>query len=248
MRVKNSWFILLLWIFIFVITAVLLSNLHSRIYREAIKVPLDNTKPIIAFTFDDGPNELYTHQVLDILYEKKVPATFFVLGKNIEGNECILKEIVQSGHELGNHTYSHADLTTLDQEEIISEIGQTQELVEKVIPGYALKYVRPPYGRCNQAVEEAINGLVVLWEVDSGDWEKVEAQIIYNTVVDNVRDGDIIVFHDGNSSTVVVLKEIISELQARGYQFGTLSQLYNQRRKEINWSLPFDAVKPVDAI
>ena len=233
MRVKNSWFILLLWILIIFITAVLLSNLDSRINREAIKVSLDDTKPIIAFTFDDGPNEQYTPQVLDILYEKKVPATFFVLGKNIAGNERILKEIVQSGHELGNHTYSHADLTLLAQEEIMSEIGQTQELVEKIIPGYALKYVRPPYGRCNQAVEEAINGHIVLWEVDSGDWEKVEAQTIYNTVVNvnKVRDGDIIVFHDDNSSTVVALKKIIGELQARGYQFGTLSQLYETKTK-----------------
>lgn len=229
MRVKNSWFILLLWILIFLITAVLRINLDSRINREVIKVSLDDTKPIIAFTFDDGPNEHYTHQILDILYEMNVPATFFVTGKNIAGNEYILKEIVQSGHELGNHTYSHADLTVLDQEEIIREIGNTQDLVEKTIPGYVLKYVRPPYGRCNQAVEEVINEHIVLWEVDSGDWEKVDAPTIYHKVVANVKDGSIIVFHDDNSSIVVALKEIIAELQAKGYQFGTLSQLYETK-------------------
>lgn len=109
--------------------------------------------------------------MLDILYEQQVPATFFLIGEKFTGNELLIREIAASGHEIGNHTFSHPDLTQLDSRKIQWEIQQTEEKLKEILPDYPMKYVRPPYGRYTEDVQKAIGLPLVLWTIDSGDWE-----------------------------------------------------------------------------
>ena len=104
-----------------------------------------------------------------------------------------------------------------------------EEELRKILPDYTVKYVRPPYGRYNEAVEQAVGHPLMLWTIDSGDWDDPDAESIYTTVVSNIQDGDIIVFHDDNPETVKALESIIIELKSRGFQFVTVSQM-----REIN--------------
>lgn len=226
MKRKNLLFGASCVLIIVLIIVGILAGIYHRICTRTIPVQIDPAQPAVALTFDDGPNSRYTPQVLDILYENQVPATFFLVGEKFSGNELLIEEIAASGHEIGNHTFSHPDLTALSTQQIQQEIRQTEEELKKIIPDYTIKYVRPPYGRYNETVEDAIHLPLILWTVDSGDWENPNAEEIYTSVVSNIQDGDIIVFHDDNAETVEALERIIVELKSRGYQFVTVSQMY----------------------
>ncbi len=225
MKRKNLLFSICIGFTIALVVAGLLTGIYHRVYRKAIPVQIDRTRPAVAITFDDGPNPDHTPQVLDILYEQQVPATFFLIGEKFDGNELLIKEIAASGHEIGSHTFSHPDLTRLDRGQIQVEITKTEAELQKILPDYSIKYVRPPYGRYTEEVEGAIDLPLMLWTLDSGDWENPNSEKIYATVVNNIQDGDIIVFHDDNAQTVKALKRIIVELKARGFYFVTVSQL-----------------------
>lgn len=109
--------------------------------------------------------------MLDKLYEQQVPATFFLVGEKFAGNELLIKEMAASGHEIGNHTFSHPDLTVLSTQQLQKEIQLTEEKLKKILPDYPIQYVRPPYGRYTERVEKAINLPLMLWTIDSGDWK-----------------------------------------------------------------------------
>jgi peptidoglycan/xylan/chitin deacetylase (PgdA/CDA1 family) len=195
--------------------------------REKTIVEIDPSKPIVAFTFDDGPNREYTGKILDILYKNKSVATFFINGKNIEGNEKLLKKMVAEGNELANHTYNHYDLTTLTSQQVIDEVNNTQSSLEKVLPGYKLRYVRPPYGIYNDAVLAAIPYPIILWNLDTGDWNEPDSEKTYQKVMENIKYGDVVIFHDSSNSTVDAIAKIVPALKERGFQLVTLSQLYD---------------------
>ena len=229
MKRKNILFCGIILIIIAAIVWGLFGGIHRRLNRSAISVQIDWQKPVAALTFDDGPRSEYTPQILDILYEQQVPATFFLVGENLSENKLLVQEIAASGHEIGSHTFSHPDLTTLDSYAIQNEIEQTKEALKKILPEYSMKFVRPPYGRYNAEVENAIQEPLMLWTIDSGDWETPHADSIYKTVVSNIRDRDIIVFHDDNAQTVEAIEKIILDLKDRGFQFATVSQLYENQ-------------------
>lgn len=162
---------------------------------------------------------------MDVLYAEQVPATFFLVGEKVSGNQNLILEMDASGHEIENHTFSHADLTTLNAQQIQDEIRQTEHALQTVLPDHRSRFVRPPYGRYTPNTEETIDYPLMLWTIDSGDWEKATAEKIHQNVVCNIHDGDIIVFHDDNAETVNALSSIISELKGRGFQFATVSEL-----------------------
>ncbi len=128
---KNFLFISCLGIIIVLILVSLLTRFYLRIYRNAIQVQINPSQPIVALTFDDGPNYRYTPQVLDILYEQQVPATFFLVGEKLDENKLLVKEMAASGHEIGSHTFSHPDLTMLNTQQVKQEIRQTEEELKK---------------------------------------------------------------------------------------------------------------------
>lgn len=228
MRRKNLFFVAGMWILIGLVSMGLLRNVGGKI--EPIPQEISPNLPVVALTFDDGPNPRFTPQILDILYEHQVPATFFLVGQQMEGQGWLVRKIAASGHEIGNHTNSHPDLTTLEEPQILEEIQKTQDKLREILPDYTMKFLRPPYGRQNETVCQSSPLPLILWNVDSGDWEEPQAEAIYAAVMENIQDGDIVVFHDDNPETVKALKQILPALKARGYQFATVSALLGLKK------------------
>jgi len=227
MKRSNLIFIICVGVVILLITGSCLMCIEGRRNREPIAVE-SSAEKYVALTFDDGPHPLYTLRVLDVLYEHQAPSTFFISGKNISNNRRLVEQMVSDGHELGNHTYHHYDLTILTKDEIKLEIQRTQEALAQILPDYTMQYMRPPFGRYNHQVLMASNLPMVLWDIDSFDWAIRDVDAIFHIVMDNVQDGSIIVFHDDNMATVEALERILPELRQRGFQPVTLTQLFER--------------------
>lgn len=191
-----------------------------------------NASKQIALTFDDGPCELYTREILEILSEYNAKATFFVIGKNAEKYPELIRLEKENGHEIGNHTYSHPELRKISPEQFMEEISKTQEILKNITGEYPILF-RPPGGYLNNSIVDKItssNCKTVLWSwrQDTRDWEKPKADVIVNTVISNIKDGDIILFHDYNtkgSTTPEALRKLLPKLTEMGYEFVTVSEL-----------------------
>jgi peptidoglycan/xylan/chitin deacetylase (PgdA/CDA1 family) len=190
----------------------------------------------IALTFDDGPNEPYTSQILDILKTYNIKATFFLIGKNVEAYPEVVKRMVKEGHCIGNHTYSHPELVLKLKSQIRRQIKKAEEVIFKVT-GIRPHLFRPPYGLDNPWVfveAEKMGYLIIKWSVSGGNGGKeISYDKILNNVLSKVENGSIILLHDGNrlikeadrSQVVRVLPLIIEILENRGYQFVTIPEL-----------------------
>jgi len=185
---------------------------------------IDYTKPMIALTFDDGPTNKYTNQILDILEEYNAAATFFVLGNKVEKNASTLQRMVLQGCEIGNHSYSHKQLSNLSKEKLQYEIEQTNTAVNNVI-GIKPNYLRPTYGSVNRFIRKNTDMKIVLWTIDSKDWKYRNKDTIAERVLKDIEDGDIILMHDIYKSTVEAVRILVPELIHRGYQLVTVSEL-----------------------
>lgn len=172
----------------------------------------------VAITFDDGPNRSTTEKLLDGLKQRDVKATFFIVGENIEGNEDIIKRMKEEGHEIGNHTYTHCDLSRVNRECALREIDKTNELIYE-ITGQMPQYIRPPFGNTSDRIFYIEEMTVVLWQVDPMDWNTNNVDKVVNQVVKNVKPDDIILLHDIYDSSVSAALRIIDELQNEGYVF-----------------------------
>lgn len=206
--------------------ALLFWNIRRRAERAPI-MPQDLTdRPVVALTFDDGPDARYTPRLLDVLYEQQVPATFFLVGQQIEGNERIVKEMLSSGHEIGGHTDSHANLNQLTEAQVRAELERMQAALDKALGRrMPVKYQRPPYGEYPAWMEEMAGLKLVLGTLDTRDWQEPQADVIYERVVQAARDGDVIVLHDNNPETVRAVERIIPALREKGFAFANLSQM-----------------------
>lgn len=178
----------------------------------------------IALTFDDGPHAVYTPAMLDALKERDVKASFFLIGKCISGNEEIVKRIKDEGHLIGNHTFNHVQLNKLSDEKACQEITKTSNLIYE-ITGVYTAYVRPPFGEWKKDLDCNVTMLPVMWSIDSLDWTTSNVDGIVKRVLKNIKDGDIILMHDGYDSTVKAALRIIDELQKRGFEFVTVDEL-----------------------
>lgn len=178
----------------------------------------------IALTFDDGPHPVYTREMLEVLREEDVPATFFLLGQNIELYKDVVKEISEDGHLIGNHTYHHVQITTLPAEQACEEIQKTNSLIEE-LTGKNTEYVRPPFGTWNEGLESDLNLIPVMWTIDTLDWTTQNADRIVEQVVKNAKENDIILMHDSYESTVQAVERIITLLEAKGFEFVTVDEV-----------------------
>ncbi|MGI6069876.1 MAG: polysaccharide deacetylase family protein [Blautia sp.] len=179
--------------------------------------------PKLALTFDDGPS-IYTESLLEGLKERGVKASFFLLGKNIQGKEDVVKEIYQEGHLIGNHTFNHVQLTKLSQKEAQAEIEKTSSLIY-TITGQYTTFVRPPYGEWREDLEYAVTMLPVFWSVDPMDWNTDNADAVVKKVESKVEEGDIILLHDSSKSSVQAALRIVDDLTAKGYEFVTVEEM-----------------------
>lgn len=178
----------------------------------------------IAITFDDGPRNATTEELLEGLKERGVKATFFLIGKSAETAKDVVKRMQEDGHLIGSHTYSHVELDTLGVDNALSEINQANDVIEE-ITGVKTKYIRPPYGKYSDKLLMSVNMIPVLWTVDPVDWNTTNINQIVHNVVSSVKCGDIILLHDIYPTSVTAALEIIDQLQAKGFVFVTVDQL-----------------------
>jgi peptidoglycan/xylan/chitin deacetylase (PgdA/CDA1 family) len=178
----------------------------------------------VYLTFDDGPHPVHTPGVLDALSRYGAHATFFQIGSCVASHPELTRRAVAEGHAVGNHTWSHPDLSQLDRAAFAAEIGPTSAALTEIL-GQAPTLFRPPYGRLSGTTREdaAEAGLeTVLWDVDPEDWDCPGVDAIVSRVLDNVRPGSIVLLHDGGgdrSQTVAALGQILAELVAREFVF-----------------------------
>lgn len=187
----------------------------------------EKEKKTIALTFDDGPSS-FTGRLLDCLEKNNAKATFFMVGKEIESFPDEVKRMEKLGCELGNHTYSHTDLTTLSSEEISNEIGTVDKLLYD-LAGHGATVVRPPYGSINDNVRSTVGTPMMLWSVDTLDWETEDVQKIVDTVMSSAEDGAVILMHDIFKTSVDAAEIIIPKLIKEGYDLVTVHELAEKK-------------------
>lgn len=181
-------------------------------------------KPKVALTFDDGPSKRYTPALLDGLKERGVHASFFLMGKNIEGNEEIVRRMEEEGHLVGNHTYNHVQLDKVTRQEAKEEVEKTSNEIFEITGVYP-SYVRPPFGAWPKDLEFCITMVPVFWNIDTLDWQTKNADSVVRIVEKNVQDGSIILMHDGYKTSVEAALRIVDLLTKEGYEFVTVDEL-----------------------
>ena len=184
--------------------------------------------PYIAMTFDDGPSPETTPRLLDILKQRNIKATFFMIGQNAERNPAIVKRILAEGHEIGNHSWTHPQLSKLSDDRVTEEINKTQNAI-KDASGYTPVLIRPPYGaitgRQKEWIEKQFDLSVIIWSVDPFDWKRPGASVIEQRILAGARPGAIVLSHDIHKQTVDAMPATLDALAAKGFKFVTVSQL-----------------------
>jgi len=197
----------------------------SKIVFTRCEVPA----PVIAITFDDGPNPDHTPRLLDMLKERNIKATFFMVGRCVVTWPHIVKRIADEGHEVANHSWSHPLLTSLSNTSLDSQLQKTHDAIIKACGKTPLHY-RPPYGEIRMSqrkrIYDNLGYSTILWDVDPLDWKTPRSsQKVQDRILAQTKSGSIILCHDIHGTTVDAMPATLDELKARGYQFATVSQL-----------------------
>lgn len=195
-----------------------IASVGRSVSREAQK---------IAITFDDGPSRTCTGRLLDGLKERKVKATFFLIGQNVKENPGLVERIYKEGHLIGNHTYHHVEITKVSDEEARREIEDTDAVIS-AITGKHVEYMRPPFGAYQKGLELELEVFPVMWTIDPLDWTTENVDEIVNKVVTEAEENDIILLHDCYDSSVDAALLIIDILQEKGFEFVTVEELMIQ--------------------
>lgn len=182
----------------------------------------------LALTFDDGPRRGTTDVLLDGLKDRGIPATFFVVGEQIPGNEDLICRMAEEGHQIGNHTYSHTRLLEAAQDTVIEEIQKTEVLLEQ-LTGEETYWLRPPYGLIDSQRAALVDTPMIYWSVDPEDWKLLDAEKVISSVLEQVTEGDIILLHDFYPSSVEAALKLVDILEKEGYTFVTVEELFRLR-------------------
>jgi len=213
---------------------------------EGIHAAPDGTGKIVAITFDDGPSGDVTTHILDTLQVVGGRATFFCIGQRAKHYEETLRRMVREGHEIASHSWSHERLTRLNNQRLEQDLAKTARALEEY-SGMESKFLRPPYGATSERMLRCTDMPVILWSIDSEDWRycdqlckkrskeqrELDFQNVVNSVLDYVRDGDIILMHDLYTFTQDVADAIIFELHHQGWELVTVSELFAARGIEL---------------
>ena len=210
-----------------VLAAALPGPARTRPAGGPAEVELES-RPLVALTFDDGPREATTGPLLDGLALREVPATFFLVGSRIGGNEDLVRRMAAEGHQIGVHTFDHVALKGLSRRDFDIQVGKTRAVLADLL-GEGEFWLRPPYGLIDQAAASWAGGPLILWSVDPEDWKDHDVDRIVAAVVEHVSDGDIILMHDIFASSEEAALRVVDALLAKGYCFVTVEQLMEQR-------------------
>ncbi len=194
-------------------------------------------KKLLVLTFDDGPSK-YTDELLDILKEKNIKATFFIMGQSLEKNPSILKKELKYGNEIGIHCYSHKLFTRLTEDQIKEQISKTSKLIYENC-SISPNIIRVPYGSLNTKIKNILNDFKlnsILWNVDSLDWKFKNTTKTYNYILKRTTGNDIILMHDTFYTSVKAAEKIIDHYLLEGYSFVTVSEFLKVKEyaKSIN--------------
>jgi peptidoglycan-N-acetylglucosamine deacetylase len=191
---------------------------------------VETKEPVVALTYDDGPNPEYTNKLINLLDELEVKATFFTIGKEIKAHPQVIKQLVKSGHEVGNHSYSHQKMTWKTPKFIAEEINKTDELLRELGVENEILF-RAPFGFKRLTLPYILKQKKrknILWSLDPKDYQESNPEIIAQRIIQNIKPGTIILLHDGGgdrTATINATEIVINKLQARGYRFLTVSEL-----------------------
>ena len=187
---------------------------------------------LVAFTFDDGPNQ-YTSQLLDGLEARGVVATFFMNGSNGAGGvsnyASLLPRMYNDGCQLANHTWDHTYLASLSSSAIVSEVTRVETYLYNAVGGTYRDFVRTPGGQLNSTIRSSVGAPIILWSVDTNDWRYRDESTVYSNIVNGVSDGSIVLMHDLYITTVRAALRAIDTLKAQGYEFVTVAELMRRR-------------------
>ena len=204
-------------------------NLSSE-YKNESGYDYDSNKKSVAFTFDDSPNIGKTNRLISILKDNYATSTFFMVGEKMELNKELVSLVNSSPNEIGSHTYSHKNLNKLDTEEIKEDYLKVNSIY-KDITNKELKLFRPPYGINKDTYG---NMSVILWSLDTLDWKIRNSDYIVNTVLNNISDGDIVLFHDSYNTTIDAVEKLLPILYNKGYQIVSVSTLAKLKNISLN--------------
>lgn len=210
--------------------------------QKMLTYRIDPKKPMVALTFDDGPSQ-YTPRILDSLQKNEGHATFFEMGNRVGSYPKTVKRIYQMGCEIGSHSYDHPVLGSASVSTITSQISRTDSNIKK-LTGTAPALFRPPYGSIGTNLRNYAGKPLILWSVDTLDWKYRDSNRVYNHVMSNVKDGDIILMHDLYSSTASAAERIIPELKKKGYQLVTVSELAQYRKVNLKSGERYSQMRP----
>ena len=202
-------------------------------------------KKLIAFTFDDGPSA-HTSTLLDGLKARGVVATFFMNGVNGSGGvknyKSLVARMAKEGHQLANHTYSHASFSRLSASEVQSEVSKVESLLFEAAGGSYTELVRTPGGALNQTIRNNVPAPIILWSVDTRDWENRNEETTYQNILRDSYDGAIVLMHDLYKTSVAAALRAVDTLQGKGYEFVTVSELMRRRGVSmVNGSVYYSA-------
>ena len=221
---------------------LLMAVLPGNSFYGPVLAKVATDKKIVALTFDDGPYPPYTQELLKVLEEEKVKATFFLVGENAEKHPELVQAELKAGHEIALHSYIHRDQLKLSPEEVRQNLEQGKATLKK-ISGVDVKYFRPPHGFKDWSVLQELelaNLEAVNWSVIPRDWTNPGADVIVTRVLEKVEPGAIVLLHDGDSpkytapreQTVQATRTIIQNLRQDGYSFVTISELKQMQKSE----------------
>lgn len=201
-------------------------------YKNESGYDYDSSKKYISFTFDDSPNKDKTRRLLKVLEDNYATSTFFMIGEKMEEYKDLVSLVDNSNNEIGSHSYKHDNLSKLDENDIYNDYIKVNNIY-KSITNKELKLFRPPYGLINNTYG---NTSIILWSLDTLDWKIRNSDYIVNTVLNNIKDKDIVLFHDSFDTTIDSIEILLPILYKKGYQVVNVSTLakYNNIELESN--------------
>ncbi|MBB5034017.1 polysaccharide deacetylase family protein [Prosthecobacter vanneervenii] len=216
----------------------------ARISYSSVKI----SQKTLAMTFDDGPHPSLTPKLLDLLKERNIKCTFFLIGQQVKMYPDIVRRIIAEGHEIGNHTWTHCSLTSRSDDQIRSELKKSEDAVFEVA-GVRPHLVRPPYGAVNTRIKNLMftefGYSTIMWSVDPQDWRRPGVAAVTSRLVNGAHPGAIMLSHDIHPPTITAMPAMFDQLLSQGYQFVTVSQLLNMEKA----SMPVGViVRPADKV